>query len=345
MLKLYFIITASLLVIATDNLAQIGGLTGFNFTNIPGSARVAAMGGNYFAVKDGDVHLAQFNPSLLDSNMHQKIGLSFVDYFDGIAMGYATYAHRVLPRVTLGSTLQYCNYGQQTETNAFGDEIGQFSASDYALNLSAGYTIDSLWSSGFTIKTIYSSLANYSSVALAVEGGFTYHNPKKNFTASLVLNNFGYQLKTYTEDNREKLPLQLQVGITKKPANAPIRLSVAYSNLQTWKLAWENPNKAIVTDPLTGEVIEEKKWELGDNFMRHITVGSEFLITQNIHIRVAYNYRRRQELKLEDRPGTAGLSYGLGIKVSKFHLSYGRAIYHRAGPSNHISVTTAINAW
>jgi hypothetical protein len=325
--------------------AQIGGLSSFNFTNIPGSARVAAMGGNYFAVKDGDVHLAQFNPALLDSSMHQKIGLSFVDYFDGIAMGYATYAHRVLPKVTIGSTLQYCNYGKQTETNTFGEAIGQFAASDYAFNLSAGYTIDSLWSGGLTIKTIYSALANYSSVALALEGGFTYYNPKKNFNASFIVNNFGYQLKTYTEGNRERLPFQLQVGITKKPANAPIRLSLVYSNLQTWKLAWENPNKAVVTDPLTGEIIEEKKWELGDNFMRHITVGSEFIISQNLHIRFAYNYRRRQELKLEDRPGTAGLSYGLAIKVSKFHLSYGRAIYHRAGPSNHISVTTAIQAW
>jgi hypothetical protein len=69
------------------------------------------------------------------------------------------------------------------------------------------------------------------------------------------------------------------------------------------------------------------------------------VITQNLNIRLAYNYRRRQELKLEDRPGTAGLSYGIGLKVSKFNLSYGRAIYHRSGPSNHISVTTAIGAW
>ena len=345
MFKSYQFVIVALVVSSCAAQGQIGGLSSFNFTNIPGSARVAAMGGNYFAVKDGDVHLAQFNPSLLDSNMHQKIGMSFVDYFDGIAMGYATYAHRVQPRITLGSTLQYCNYGKQAETNAIGDEIGQFAASDYALNLSAGYTIDSLWSSGLTLKTIYSSLANYTSVALALEGAFTYHNPRKNFTASLVLNNFGYQLKTYTQGNREKLPVQLQVGITKRPAHAPLRLSIVYSNMQTWNLVWENPNKPIVTDPLTGEVIEDKKWEFGDNFMRHITVGSEFILSQNLNIRVAYNYRRRQELKLEDRPGTAGLSYGIGLKVSKFHLSYGRAIYHRAGPSNHISVTTAIGAW
>jgi hypothetical protein len=90
--KLLLLFVVVLLMVCRAS-AQIGGLTSFNYANIPGSARVAALGGNYFAMKDGDVHLAQFNPSLLDSTMHQKVGLSFVDYFDGIAMGYATYAH------------------------------------------------------------------------------------------------------------------------------------------------------------------------------------------------------------------------------------------------------------
>jgi len=67
-----------LLMLAASLLrGQIGGLTSFNYSGIPGSARVAAMGGNYFAVKDGDIHLTQFNPSLLDSTMHQKNRIEF----------------------------------------------------------------------------------------------------------------------------------------------------------------------------------------------------------------------------------------------------------------------------
>ena len=93
------------------------------------------------------------------------------------------------------------------------------------------------------------------------------------------------------------------------------------------------------------KIIAQEKWVFGDRFMRHITVGSEFILSKNFNLRVGYNYRRRQELKLEDKPGTAGFSYGFGVRVSKFHISYGRSVYHLAGPSNHISVTTAINAW
>ena len=345
MSKMYQLALAAMLLFSCAANAQIGGLTSFNYTNSPGSARVAAMGGNYFAIKDGDVHLAQFNPSLLDSNMHQKVGLSFVDYFDGIAMGYATYAHRLKPRITGGATMQFCNYGKQIELDALGYEIGQFTASDYALNLSAAYEIDSLWSGGLTLKTMYSALANYSSVALALEGGFTYNKPSKNFSASLVFNNLGYQLKTFTDNNREKLPFQIQIGLVKRPAHAPFRFSVVYSNMQRWDLVWENPNRIIITDPITGEIIEKEKWEFGDKFMRHVTVGSEFILSKNFNLRVGYNYRKRQELKLEDKPGTAGFSYGFGVRVSKFHISYGRSIYHLAGPSNHISVTTAISAW
>jgi hypothetical protein len=345
MSKLYLFTFVALLLCAGSSFAQIGGLTSFNYTNIPGSARVAAMGGNYFAIKDGDVHLAQFNPSLLDSNMHQKVGLSFVDYFDGIAMGYATYAHRLKPRITGGATLQFCNYGKQIELDALGYEIGQFTASDYSLNLSAGYEIDSLWSGGLTLKTMYSALANYSSVALAIEGGITYSKPSKNFSASMVFNNLGYQLKTFTDNNREKLPFQLQIGLVKRPAHAPFRFSVVYSNMQRWDLVWENPNRVIITDPITGEIIEKEKWIFGDKFMRHVTVGSEFILSKNFNLRVGYNYRKRQELKLEDKPGTAGFSYGFGVRVSKFHISYGRSIYHLAGPSNHISVTTSMSAW
>jgi len=345
MSKLFLFAFVATLFCASSTLAQIGGLTSFNYTNIPGSARVAAMGGNYFAVKDGDVHLAQFNPSLLDSNMHQKIGLSFVDYFDGIAMGYATYAHRVKPRLTLGSTLQYCDYGDQKELDALGYELGQFSAADYSWIVSAGYQIDSLWSGGLAVKTLYSSLANYTSTAFALEGGFTYNKPSKNFSASLVFNNLGYQLNTFTTGTREKLPFQMQIGITKRPAHAPFRFSLVYSNMQRWDLVWENPNRIIITDPITGETIEKDKWELGDRFMRHVTIGSEFILSKNMHLRIGYNYRKRQELKLEDKPGMAGFSYGFGVRVSKFHISYGRSIYHLAGPSNHISVTTAISAW
>lgn len=335
----------TLILLHTIASAQLGGHTVFNAFNVPTSARVAAMGGNYFAVKDGDIHLAQINPSLLDSAVNEKLGLSYVDYFDGINMGYASYARNLKPNLTAAATMQFSSYGKQTEYDPLGYEIGDFYAADYALILGAGYKYDSLWSLGANLKTIYSTLANYSSLAMAIDAAATYHNPKKKFTASLIMRNFGMQIKTYTANTREKLPLEFQIGFTKQPAHAPFRFSVIYENMQRWDLTYINPNAVVIADPITGEPIGDNKWVFGDRMMRHLVFGTEFLLTENMHIRVGYNYRRRQELKIAERPGTAGLSFGLGIKVSRFHISYGRAIYHHAGPSNTFSVTTNMSQW
>jgi len=214
-LKKGFILLAFTLVLSQISHAQIGGLTSFNSLNIPGSARIAAMGGSYFAIKDGDIHLAQYNPSLLDSNMHNKLGMSFVDYFSGVSIGYASYARSVKPKLTAGATMQFCNFGKQAELTGLGDEIGSFNAADYALTLGAGYQYDSLWSMGANLKTIYSALANYTSLAVAVDAAVTYSKPSKNFTASLILSNFGAQLKTYTTGVREKLPFEMQIALKK----------------------------------------------------------------------------------------------------------------------------------
>ncbi|MFM7310297.1 MAG: type IX secretion system protein PorQ [Flavobacteriales bacterium] len=331
-------------VIPSLSFAQ-GSNAGFGYLNVPMSARAAAMGGSYFAVKDGDVHLAQFNPALLDSSMHRKIGLGYVDYFDGIGMGFAAYAHRLNKKMTGQAAIQYCNYGNQTELDGLGYELGQFQAADYALILGAGYQYDSLWSIGLQWKTFYSVLANYQSLGIALDGGVSYHNPKKNFSASLVFSNAGLQLTSYSNSTREKLPFNLQFGLVKKPIHAPFRFSLVYSNMQRWNLVWTNPNAAVITDPITGEIINDNTWKFGDQLMRHVTFGSEFILSKNFHLRLAYNYRRRQELKLEDRPGTAGFSYGFGFRINKFQISYGRATFHMAGPSNQLSITTDLNQW
>jgi hypothetical protein len=97
-------------------------------------------------------------------------------------------------------------------------------------------------------------------------------------------------------------------------------------------------------DPITGE---EKKEDplarFGDNFMRHLIFGIEFIPTKNFYVNLGYNYKRRQEMKIEDKVGMVGFSFGFGLKINRFRISYGRASYHVAGASNHFSVTTNLS--
>lgn len=327
--------------------AQLGGRTVFNTLNIDGSARVAAMGGTFFTVKDGDINLAASNPSLLDSSHSGQLALSYVDYFAKTNMGYAAYAHTLKKKaVTLAGTLQYINYGKTTRLDALGNPLGEFSSGDYNLVLGVGYTVDSLWSVGANLKTVYSSLDTYYSLASAIDFAVTYHKASRNFTASAILRNVGYQWRSYTANQRDALPLELMVGFSKRPKRAPFRFSVVAGNLQQWDLTYENPNTPVLVDPATGNVIDQgPSFEFGDKLMRHIIVSTELLLSKNFHLRLGYNYLRRQELKLSDRPGTAGFSYGFGLKVKRFHISYGRAIYHAAGPANHLTLSTDMQWW
>jgi hypothetical protein len=91
--------------------------------------------------------------------------------------------------------------------------------------------------------------------------------------------------------------------------------------------------------------VQKAKFEFGDKLMRHMVVGTEILLGPNFNIRLGYNYLRRQELKLADKPATSGISFGLGMKIKRFNLSYGRAIYHVAGPSNHLTLSTDLDLW
>ncbi|NJK85180.1 MAG: hypothetical protein HC906_03680 [Bacteroidales bacterium] len=69
--------------------------------------------------------------------------------------------------------------------------------------------------------------------------------------------------------------------------------------------------------------------------MRHIILGTEFSLSKNLVLRFGYNYRRRQEMKVDARTGTVGFSWGLGLRISKFHLSYARSAWHLAGSPNY----------
>jgi hypothetical protein len=329
-------------MLLTDSInAQLGGQTVFNSLRLPTSARIAALGGNLISVKDNDLHSALFNPALLDSAMHHHAALSYVNYFSDVNMGHAAYAYRFDSiRTTISAGIRYMSYGRFDETNEIGEEIGSFTAGDYILTIGAGHRMDSNWTIGANLNFLYSQLGPFFASGASVDAAAVYERKSSGFTAALMVRNFGFQLRTYRDSDREKLPTDIQIGISKKLKHAPLRFSVIGENLQKWDLTYEDP---LIRKPsaLPGQDEPEDRqsgWVFGDRLMRHIVFGTEVLITENVHVRLGYNYRRRQELKIAEKPGTAGFSWGLGFRVKKIDFAYGRAIYHLAGPSHHFSV-------
>ena len=110
--------------------------------------------------------------------------------------------------------------------------------------------------------------------------------------------------------------------------------------MQNPDLSFENSN-LITTDPLTNE-ISKPEVNLAEKIMQHTVLGVEFIPSKVFNVRLGYNYRRRHDLRIADKPGTSGFSWGIGLKIATFKIDYGRATYHLSGASNFISVTKTL---
>jgi hypothetical protein len=325
--------------------AQIGGNSTYQFLNVPVSSRVGAMGGSALSIRDDDPNLTLNNPSLLTQPMSSSVTLTYLNYFADINYGYVSYIHDFKKWGTFSGGLNYIDYGKFLETDAGGNEFGNFTAGEYAFVLGWGKSIDSLFSIGANLKPIYSNLYEYHSFGLAMDLAATYYNPKSNIGASVVVRNIGSQLTTYVEGaEREPIPFEIQAGVSKKLKYVPIRLSIDLVQLQNWNLAYNdstyltNTNKKLTDE----EKAERNQTSIWSEAFRHVVVGTEIIPSKSFSVRFGLNIKRRAELGLDDRAGLAGLSWGLGFRIKKFYFSYGSARYHLAGSSNHFTVTTNI---
>lgn len=324
--------------------AQLGGENTYAFLNVYGSARVAALGGNQIAVQDSDINLAIYAPSLLNAGIHSQLLLSYVNHSADINFGHVAYAHHVKNRGTFSASLQYINYGTFTEADETGAQLGEFGAADYNLSLGYGCRADSLFTVGANLKVLYSNYERYTSLGTAVDLSGTFAIPGSGFTAALLMKNLGVQLKSYTDGNRESLPFEIQLGISQRLKHAPLRLSLMMNNLQKWDLTYADPDQSVGhTDPLTGELVVVKPPGFGHKLLLHVTANAEIFLSKNIWLALGYNQRRRQELKLTDSPGLVGFSFGTGVKIKRFSLSYAHVNVHRASASDYITISTRIS--
>lgn len=325
--------------------AQIGGSAAFGFTDLPLSARAAALGGKALSVYDHDLNMAVWNPSLLSKRTSSQLAFSFVDYFTDIRVGYAAFAWHVDSIGTFALSASRINYGDFTETDNTGAIIGEFTAGEYGITLGYSRQLDSMFTVGANLKFLQSNLYLWQANALAFDAAVTYHRPAKNFSASIMIRNTGRMLSTYTSGNRESLPFEIEAGFSKKPKHMPIRLFMTFQHLQQWDLTYIDPaNPPQTVDPLTGDSIKVSRFRtFGDKAARHVVLGAEILIGKAMFLRGGFNYQRRREMLIDTRPGMVGFSFGAGIRIYKFNISYARSAYHIAGGTNTFSITSTLS--
>ena len=320
------------ILLGSPSFAQTGGDNIYEFLNLTHSGLVSSLGGTNVSLPGNDLNLAYHNPALLTAGMNNNIALNYVNYFAGINYGLVMYSRSFPGTGNFAAGITYLNYGSFTETDISGTITGNFSAAEYALSLIYSRQIDSLFSVGITFKPILSQLEKYTSVGFAFDIGASWHNRINLFSAGIVIKNAGLQVTTYAGEPRQKLPFEIQAGISQSLAHAPFRFSLTLRHLEKFDLTYQYSSSSATT--------ETSKTESGfmENALRHAILGVELRPHKNFYLSAGYNYQRRRELQIASKVSTVGFSWGFGINTSVLNIEFGRATYHLAGSSTNVSL-------
>ncbi len=302
----------------------------FAFLRYPASARANALGGNTVALVERDPSLAFHNPGLLGGEMDGMVNINYMNYVSDVHFGSALYAKAVGERGAWAVGATYINYGSFKETSFEDVAIGTFSANDVSLNAMYGYDLSDRWRGGLSLKFLYSGMADFSSLGLCADAGLTYYHAEKGFSAGIALKNIGAQLKPYA-DERQSLPWDIQLGLTKKMAHAPIRFSLTAMYLNRWEFAYVDK-----LDP-DGN---------GDSFFRtlakHFVFGVDFVPSENFWVGVGFNPKRNMDMKLQNGNTLGGFSAGAGVRIRMFDVGVSVARYHPSAMSLMMSVSATL---
>lgn len=292
--------------------------TAYNFLRLPVSAHAAALGGDNITIIEDDPSLMFSNPALLSSVSDKSINLNFMTYMAGATTASASYNRIIKQKATVAVTAQYMDYGKMKEMDANNVQTGEFSAKDIAVSGIFSYMLSDKITGGITAKVINSYIGDYSSWAVGVYLGLNYYDPEREWSVSVVAKNLGGQLKAY-DDEYEKMPLDVQLGVSKRFNALPFRLSATLVDLTHW----------------------------GYSFLNHVVVGADILFSQQIYAAVGYNFRRADEMTTlkgtdEESSHMAGLSFGAGLQLERFKLQLAYGKYHVSSNSLLVNVSYSL---
>ena len=282
--------------------------TEYNFLRLPVSAHAAALGGDNITIIEDDPALMFSNPALASSVSDKTIGLSYMNYMSGANYMGASYTKALGEKGTIAGGVQYMNYGKMKEYDQNNTQIGTFNASEIAIEGIFSYELAHNLVGGITAKFINSYIGNYSSMAVGVDLGLNWFEPDYQWSVSMVAKNLGGQIKAY-EENYGKMPMDVQVGVSKTFAALPVRLSATLIDLTHYDY----------------------------RFINHLNLGADILLSDNIWVGGGYNFRRADEMTIGSNEDSsahgAGFSVGGGINLERFKLNLAYGKYHAASSS------------
>lgn len=324
--RLLIMFAYSMVLLTSNTVAQtIGGNAAYNFLTVPNTPQLSALGGVNVSAISNDAGLAFNNPSLLRDDMHEQLHVSFNNMYAGVKNYHAVFAyHYDKWKTNFAAGVHFIDYGSLAQTDASGNQFGNFHPTDYAVQLSASRQYAEKWHYGIALKFINSNYGVYRSNAVAIDAGVSYYDTTKLFQVSLLMKNMGTQLKKYLNARGDDLPFDVQAGITKKLAKAPVQFSLTAHHLHQFNITY-NDTAFNNANGINGN--NDKSLSI-DKIFRHLVAAGQVLVGNKIELTLAYNYLLHKELVINNTAnGFTGLSLGVGVIFKKIQVRYARSHY------------------
>jgi hypothetical protein len=301
----------------------LGGNAVYNFLKLPASAPLMGMGGVNVSYAGTDLTLAANNPALFRSEVHSQLGLTFNTGMQGTKAYAATGAWKEEKWGTsFGAQINYFDYGSLDQTDAAGNRTGSFRPTDFVAQVSAGRAYGDRFRYGANLKFIQSNYGLYKSSGIAVDFGLHYSDTAHGFTAGVLARNMGAQLKTYGGEG-EDLPFDLQIGLTKRLAKAPLGFSLTGQQLHRFNLKYNDTT-------FNNENEFSSNTSFGTKLLNHFVFAAHVYLGANLEATVGYNHLRRSDLTAGNAGnGLTGFSVGLQARFQKLQFSLARSTYQR----------------
>lgn len=278
--------------------------TGFDLVRLDASARAAALAGAPGALAGDDPTAVFYNPALLTDDMSGAVSVGYLNHVSDVSAGTILYARRVPPLdgLTLAASVRYLSYGDFDRTAADGTADGTFSAGETAVTLSAAREVAPRVRVGVNLHALTARIDDARAVALTGDAGVTYDVPSQRLVVGASLHHVGTALSSLGAE-RDRLPTDLRVTVSKRLQYLPLTVSIAGYDLQGIEGAASDSSAVR-------------------RALDHVAAGGELRLGRALALRAGFNPRRADDLRSGSRLDLAGVSMGFGLALSRFALDY-----------------------
>lgn len=332
-MRLSFVLLAVLALATPSSLAQSRTATAFDLVRLDPSARAAALAGTGQALPGDDPTEAIYNPALLGEEHDRQLAVGYLNHLADVNAGSATYARRIAGVGLVAGTVRFLSYGDfERSTEAEGATGDTFGASETAISVSAAREVAPDLQVGATVHSLFASLDDTRSQALAADFGVAYQLPSEGLVLSASVHHVGAVLSSLG-DTRDRMPLDIRVGVSNRLQYLPLTVSVVAYDLQSFD-----------SEPSTlGPEGEEVGGTTAMDHLRdHLALGGELALGKALTARLGYHPRRGAALRTGGRLDLAGLSAGFGVSLKRVGVDYAYTGWSAFGGLHQFGVRTRL---